>query len=144
MSEAVNPQKLSSRGGPVTHLPLALHQLVHLTLLGLQDFLHLGAERQVPGGALGSREVSGLVLRNLRPSRAGLALPTLHLHPGLGSRVQDVPARRRFQDNFPGATLDCGNKETDPEGGRTGFRGHSETWQRGVGGSDSALLTPPL
>lgn len=141
MSEAVNPQKLGSRGGPVTHLPLALHQLVHLTLLGLQDLLHLGAERQVPGSALGSREVSAPVLWNLRPSRAGLALPTLHLHPGLGSRVQDVPARRRFQDNFPGATLDCGNKEIGPEGGRTGFRGHSETSQRGAGGSDSALLT---
>lgn len=84
MSEAANPQKLGSWGGPVTHLPLVFRQLMYLTFLGFQDLLHLGAEGQVPGVTLGSREVSTPVLLNPRPSWAGPALPTLHLHPGLG------------------------------------------------------------
>lgn len=99
-----NPQEMGVRvcesseiglpGKPVTHLLLALSQALHHAFLGLQDLLHLGAEGQAPGVALGSRKVSAPVLPNLRPSWAGLALPTLHLHPGLGCRVQDVSTRR--------------------------------------------------
>lgn len=77
----MNPQKLGPQGGPVTHLPVALGQLLHLMLLGLQDLLHLGAEGQVPGVTLGSREVSAAVLQDLRPTRAGPALPTLCSSP---------------------------------------------------------------
>lgn len=76
-------------GGPVTHLPLALSQLLHLTLLGLQDLLHLGAEGQVPRVALGSREVSDPAMQSLRHNQARPALPTLRLHLGLGAGSQE-------------------------------------------------------
>lgn len=87
MSESVNPQKLSSRGGPITHLPLAFGQLFHLMLLGFQGLLHLSAEGQVPEVTLERREVSAPILQNLRPNWAGLALPILHQAWGTGSRM---------------------------------------------------------
>lgn len=91
----MTPQKLRFWGGPVTHLPLALSQLFHLMLLGFQGLLHLSTEGQVPGVTLENREVSAPpILQNLRPNWAGPALPILHPYPGLGYRVQDVPAMR--------------------------------------------------
>lgn len=103
----------ASRGALVTHLLLALGQPLHLALLGLQHLLHLGAEGQAPGVALGSREVSAPpVWPSPRLSRPGSALPMCHLHSGLGRQVQDVSTRRgASQDNFPGP----GNKETEPQ-----------------------------
>lgn len=86
--------KLGSWGSPATHLPLALSQLLHFMLLGLQDLLYLGTEGQVPGVTLGSRVVLVPILQNWRPSRAGPALPTLHSYPGLRCRVQHILARR--------------------------------------------------
>lgn len=93
--QTVTPQRLGPQASAVTHLPLAFCQPLKFTLLGLQDLLHLRAEGQAPGVALGSREVSAPALLLLSPSRAKPALPTLHLHlhPGLGSGVQDVLAR---------------------------------------------------
>lgn len=91
--QTVTPQRLGSQVSAVTHLPLAFRQPLKFTLLGLQDLLHLRADGQAPGVALGSREISAPALLLLSPSRAKPARPTLHLHPGLGSGVRDVLAR---------------------------------------------------
>lgn len=103
MSEHATSQKLGSRASGVTHLPLALRQPLKFTLLGRQDLLHLGAEGQAPGVALGSREVSALRAANCK-SQQGWASPPpapLHLHPGLGCRVRDAPARPDLRTASP-------------------------------------------
>ena len=108
----------ASRGALVTHLLLALSQPLHFTLLGLQHLLHLGAEGQAPGVALGSREVSAPhVWPSPRLSWAGSALPTCHLHAGLGHTVQDVSTRMGVSGQLPWPMQ---QGDSDPENGRSG------------------------
>ena len=108
----------ASRGALLSHLPLALGQPLHLALLGLQHLLHLGAEGQAPGVALGSREVSAPpVWPSPRFSRPGLALSACHLHPGLGCPVQDVSTRRGVSGQLPWPRQ---QGDRGPESGRSG------------------------
>lgn len=112
----------ASRGALVTHLLLALGQPLHLALLGLQHLLHLGAEGQAPGVALGSREVSAPpVWPSPRLSRPGSALPMCHLHSGLGRPVQDVSTRRGGVSGQLPWPRQQGDRA--PESGRSGPRG---------------------
>lgn len=128
----MNPQKLGLRGGPVTHLPVALGQLLHLMLLGLQDLLHLGAEGQVPGVTLESRGVSAAALQDLRPTQAGPAPTTLHSSPPRpGMQGSGCPRKEGVSGQLPQLKPRLWQQETDPASRRTGLRGHSDTSRDG-------------
>lgn len=106
MSERVTSQKLGSRASAVTHLPLALHQLLKFMLLGLQDLLHLGAEGQAPGVALGSREVSAPRAADSKSQQGRASIPHAPPPPRPGVQGPGCLGKAGSQDSFPGSGRD--------------------------------------
>lgn len=111
MSERATSQKLGSRASGVTHLPLALRQPLKFTLLGRQDLLHLGAEGQAPGVALGSREVSALRAANCKSQQGWASPPPPH---STSAQAWDagsgMPRQGRISGQLPRLRPRCGDK----------------------------------